>query len=86
MALKKNYTVEFCDKKIEFQNCYFKVSKIEGTKEKLIVSVDAMTEQNGKTITRVDYSIVPQMNNDNFIKQAYLYLKTLPEFEDAQDC
>ena len=32
------------------------------------------------------YSFSANLDGPNFIKQAYLYLKTLPEFSDATDC
>lgn len=32
------------------------------------------------------YSFEPSLDGDNFIAQAYEYLKTLPEFSDAVDC
>lgn len=32
------------------------------------------------------YSCDYDLNGENPIKQAYIYLKTLPEFENAQDC
>jgi hypothetical protein len=31
-------------------------------------------------------AFTPNLEGDNFIKQAYLYLKTLPEYADAIDC
>jgi hypothetical protein len=36
------------------------------------------------TVSVLDF--IPDMEGGNFIKQAYLYLKTLPEFADAVDC
>ena len=31
-------------------------------------------------------AVAPVAGSPNFIKQAYLYLKTLPEFSGAEDC
>jgi hypothetical protein len=37
-------------------------------------------------VKKESYQFTPNMNSDNFIKQAYLHLKSLPEFADAVDC
>jgi hypothetical protein len=47
------------------------------TKAELIVSRDKKPE----------YRFQPDLESgDNYIKQAYEYLKTLPEFINAEDC
>ncbi len=33
-----------------------------------------------------DHYFAPELDRENFIKQAYEHLKTLPEFEGAEDC
>lgn len=64
-------------------DCYIKIVHIYGNKENL--SFDAVYFINDTATINKVYSFVPTME-DNFIKQAYLYLKTLPEFADAIDC
>lgn len=86
MALQKTHTVKFHGKDVVFQDCYFKVSHIAGSKLNLIVSVDAMSSRDGSTIERTDHSFTPNMDGGNFIAQAYAHLKTLPEFSGATDC
>jgi hypothetical protein len=96
MALRSNVTIEASvQKKSEFgiletrvesvtlTDCYIKVDTVKGTKE----SADALVlfttpEVEGSRL----YSFTPDMDGDNFIKQAYLHLKTLPEFASATDC
>lgn len=68
---------------VQLDNVYVKIEDISGNKNQLITFVSF----NNKTITGSKrYAFVPDMNGDNFIKQAYLHLKTLPEFSDATDC
>lgn len=40
----------------------------------------------GEVIDVVHEHFVPVLDGDNFFRQAYLYLKTLPEFAGATDC
>lgn len=59
-----------------------KVHSVTGTKEELTVDVRFVANHHGFS---KQYKFVPEMNGDNFIRQAYLYLKTLPEFQGAED-
>jgi hypothetical protein len=62
-----------------------KISSISGSKTKLTINVSHVGD-----VTSFDrlYSFQPSVaeGSENFIKQAYLYLKTLPEFSGAEDC
>jgi hypothetical protein len=62
-----------------------KVTSISGNKAKLTVTVSSVGD-----IAKYEhsYSFEPSVadGSPNFIKQAYLYLKTLPEFSGAEDC
>ena len=62
-----------------------KISSISGSKTKLTVNVSHVGD-----VARFErlYSFQPSVaeGSENFIKQAYLYLKTLPEFSGAEDC
>jgi hypothetical protein len=71
------------DETTEHISFYVKVEKVSGDKNQVsgLVSFSSDT----LSFTR-NYAFTPNMNNDNFIKQAYLYLKTLPEFSGATDC
>ena len=86
MALQKTHIVNFHGKDVVFQNCYFKVSHLVGSKSSLAVSVDAMSSKDGSTISRTEFRFLPSMSSGNFIAQAYNHLKTLPEFAGATDC
>lgn len=62
-----------------------KVNFITGNKEELSVNVLHIGDDIKYERT---YNFVPSVaeGSPNFIKQAYLYLKTLPEFSSAEDC
>ena len=64
-------------------DCYVKVNQVNGTKNSVVAEVIFFVENVSKI---KNYSFTPNMNGENFIKQAYLHLKTLPEFAGAQDC
>ena len=58
------------------------VQTVTGTKESATADVRFTVGQN---CFAKPYQFTPKMDGDNFIKQAYLHLKTLPEFDGAQD-
>jgi hypothetical protein len=84
MALRKTHSVNFHGKKIDFEDCYFKVVQITVSKNKASASVHAISD--GNTIDQTEYKFTPTLNGENFIAQAYECLKTLPEFSGAIDC
>ena len=86
MAIKQNLNVQYHNKTVVFENCYYKVSQVSASKEKAVANVHAMTENGGSVIDRKEYIFVPDLNGTNFIAQAYEHLKTLPEFAGATDC
>jgi len=86
MALKQNLNLD--DNfgiNVTLNNVYIKAVAVNATKENAVISVNYA---NGDTIFQTkNFTFIPNLNNaDNFIKQAYLYLKTLPEFVGAIDC
>lgn len=62
-----------------------KITSINGNKSYLDVNVSHVGD-----VAKFErsYSFKPSVDDGspNFIKQAYLYLKTLPEFSGAEDC
>ena len=64
---------------------YIKVTGISGNKNQVHASVSFSNKE-------AEFSksyVVPmsiESGSENFIKQVYEYLKTLPEFDGAQDC
>lgn len=84
MALKKNHEVNFHGKNVLFENCYFKVCQVAGTKQSVIVGVDGLHDNS--VVSHKEYVFTPSMDGKNFIAQAYEHLKTLQEFAGATDC
>lgn len=84
MALKKTITTIYGN---QVSNAYHRIENVRLDKKNLISFhlksyVDAIYPNFCETIYHCSYDI----NGVNPIKQAYLYLKTLPEFAGAVDC
>ena len=75
-------------KEVTIINVYCKIKNISGTKVKISLDLAILTEDKAKTIEILKYEYTPSVEegSENFIKQGYEYLKTLPEFKDAEDC
>jgi len=88
MAISKNVTAKL-ENGIEFvvNNAYLKVKKVTSTKDTATAEVHwykAKGEQ--KPIQIWQHGFVPNLEGDNFIKQAYTHIKTLEEYSNAVDC
>ena len=96
MALQKNIKITgkallqsdgFLIQNIEVEkqiDSYIKVSNVNGNKNNIEFIVSYLNDN--VEIGFKKFNFAPVLNGDNFIKQAYLHLKTLPEFADAVDC
>lgn len=74
---------------VTLENAYVMVNGIEGDKDQLNFSVIIFKDENKNCIIESkNYNFSPEINGNslNFIMQAYMYLKTLPEYADAIDC
>jgi hypothetical protein len=85
MALKKNVSVEIASKNVVFENAYIRVSHVSASKAQANAEVEVQDKKNGGVIKRDMVSFTPTMDS-NFIAQAYLHMKTLAEYADAEDC
>ena len=63
-----------------------RVVRVEGGKEKMTAITQQSSTDNLSSFGDASYDFTPDMEGDNFIRQAYLHLKTLPEFAEAEDC
>lgn len=87
MAIRKKYELEI-DGGIKHivDDSYIKIICITGNKQTLTIEVAYFISSESDCPFFVKtYSFVPNMDS-NFIKQGYEYLKTLPEFQGAEDC
>jgi len=87
MALKKQTTADVqLVGQVEIMS-YIRVAHITGTKDQITANVVFHKNSgNGEMFKANAHTFKPNMDGGNFIKQAYEYLKTLPEFANAVDC
>lgn len=64
---------------------YVKVVSIVGNKKNITASVNFKGD-NQQFTKQYKIPVSVDVGSENFIKQVYLHLKTLPEFEGAKDC
>jgi len=64
-------------------DCYIKVQSVSGNKELAKAQVSFIGD---KFVGFKSYDFPVNLDGENFIKQAYKHLKTLPEFSGATDC
>lgn len=65
-------------------SAYIKVESVDATKDNATAYVSIVS---GESKLGKKYKFIPSVADDasNFIKQAYIYLKTLPEFAGSTD-
>lgn len=76
-------------KGFEAKGAYFKITRVDGSKESLQLQVRCYREKESEFVLGEKYyALIPTVadGSPNFIAQGYQYLKTLPEFADAVDC
>jgi hypothetical protein len=84
MALKKTITTA---QGFEAVDAYVTCEDISlRGKEQIMFQVKSRKEKGSLTFSDLAYSALYTLEGANPIKQAYEYLKTLPEFADAVDC
>ena len=89
MALQKN--IKLTDNfgiEVEIPNAYIKIAKVEFSKQSSIYVLEYKKSQDSIQSLQTKFGEFPAEieSSNNPIKQAYLHLKTLPEFSDATDC
>lgn len=83
MALNKNIEL---GNGIKVEGAYLRVENISITKEDISFSLCKYVKNNTQYFDKAVYVSLYDINGENPFKQAYLYLKTLPEYADAIDC
>jgi hypothetical protein len=84
MALQLTKTTE---SGIEVKNAYIRVDQLSlSGKENITFKVNSYKDKSLPAFEENFYGCSYNINGENPIKQAYLHLKTLPEFTDAVDC
>lgn len=88
MAIQKTLTLndQFNDSRI-YNDAYIRVDILSGDKHCINFGVGYYKDKTAKhRLTQVGFQFKPTLSGANFIEQAYLHLKSLPEFADAVDC
>lgn len=81
--MKKNTETNFG---FEIQNAYTRVESVQVGKDKMQFQVRSSVDGVKPHFSDVSYECAYALDGDNPIKQAYMHLKTLPEFAGATDC
>lgn len=82
MALSTNYNLNG----VQIDNAYLKVNRVTCDKATALAEISIAADSSNASIFQKVYGFSVDLDGPNAIKQAYLYLKTLPEFADAVDC
>lgn len=88
MALQKTLSLKnnFGEDSV-FPDAYLRVDGLTGNKRNMYVTVGVYKQKDGASIATLQHgSFTVALDGDNFIAQAYAFLKTLPDFEGAVDC
>lgn len=86
MALKNNCQLPAYGKTVVIADAYCRVDTINGSKNTMAIQLGIYSDQGQTLVAKKTYQFLPDLNGENFIRQAYLHLKKLPEFDQAQDC
>jgi hypothetical protein len=65
---------------------YVRVASVSGTKALVSMQVTLSQDSQSIPVHTMGFSFIPDLAGPNFIAQAYLHLKSLPEFAGATDC
>lgn len=87
MALSYDKTITVAGRDITFQSAYAKITSVQGSKDRITACVEIRTDAVGEPITYTASTFDHDCESpDGVFRQAYLHLKTLPEFANAVDC
>ena len=87
MAISK--TLELIDnfnESIFIQNAYVHITQVSSTKNTCMATCKIFRSKNKDELEQRFVEFDLDLEGPNPIKQAYLHLKSLPEFADAVDC
>jgi len=74
------------DGKLILKGGYWKIESVLFSKELAVINLDVYTIDKVKKIESKVFSYIPSLNKVNALEDAYIYLKSLPEFLTAVDC
>lgn len=68
------------------QEFYIRVDKVYAAKDTALASVSFCDPETKNNLFGASYEFAVLLDGQNFIRQAYQHIKTLPEFSGSQDC
>lgn len=83
MALKKTVPTQFG---FDAKDAYHRVESVTVNKDSIQFTVRTYADPGKASMFEKSFSCQYDLAGDNPIKQAYLHLKTHPEFDGAVDC
>lgn len=87
MALKKTIVAENnFGQTTTLSDCYIRVASVKGSKDKLHVNVEFLSQDKTRSFLTRSYEFDHDMDGENSIKQAYKSMKNHLDFSDAEDC
>lgn len=83
LTLTDNFGVD-----VTLPDLYVRVDRVDGGKQSVIATAGLYRKNGAELVANSTYTFQPSVAESaaNFIAQAYEHLKTLPEFEGAEDC
>lgn len=86
MALKKTIrkTQPGFSGELIAEDAYWRVLNVNGNKDSVTARVGAFAAD--QQVKEMAFGFTPVAGEFNFIQQAYMHLKALPDFVDAVDC
>lgn len=85
MALIRTVTITTFGRDLKFVDAYSRVSRIEGDKGQILATVDTTNGKDGEMLKKESFVFPHDLNGGNAIEQAYLHIKTLPDFSTGKD-
>lgn len=67
---------------IIYKDGYAVISRLTGRK-RLYIDVSFLTSRDGTQLKSTRFDFLPDLEGESYHKQAYVYLKSLPEFANA---
>lgn len=83
MALKVNRKLKTG---IMVESAYARVEHISSNKNTLGMQVNFYTSIENEAFETLNYQTDLKIDDSNYFKQAYEYLKTIDEFKESEDC
>ena len=86
MALEQSISFKTQYGDITVNSVYIKVCQVTASKTDGSAHIRFYKDKDGNLLKEQNIDFPVTLNGGNFIEQAYVHIKTLPEFANALDC